>query len=141
MVRLLEEQERKTNMHHRMFLSCHCFLLFSAYLSLFYDFSMRSLEIGSLNINGGRDRQKKTLISEVSNHKNIHVLFLLETHTNTSDETDWGLWWKGSYNLSHGTNFSAGVAVLFKVNTNETILTCTVKGRLLIVWARIDYNL
>ncbi len=127
-------------MHHRVFLSYYCLLLISVYLSLLYILSMRSLKIGSLNINGGRDRQKRALISETSNHKNIDVLFLQETHTITSDEADWGLWWEGSYNLSHGTNFSAGVAILFKTKTNATILTCTekVKGRLLIVRAKIE---
>uniref|UniRef100_A0A3Q3F9T3 Endonuclease/exonuclease/phosphatase domain-containing protein n=1 Tax=Labrus bergylta TaxID=56723 RepID=A0A3Q3F9T3_9LABR len=50
---------------------------------------MRSLKIGSLNINGGRDRQKRGLISEISTQKNIDILFLQETHTTPSDETDW----------------------------------------------------
>lgn len=82
---------------------------------------MKSLKIGSLNKTGGRDRQKRALISEVSNQKGIDVLSLQGTHTDTSDETDWGLWWEGLYNLSHGTNFSAGVAVLFKTSVNANI--------------------
>uniref|UniRef100_A0A3Q3FCW5 Synaptic vesicle glycoprotein 2C-like n=1 Tax=Labrus bergylta TaxID=56723 RepID=A0A3Q3FCW5_9LABR len=101
---------------------------------------MRSLKIGSLNINGGRDRQKRGLISEISTQKNIDILFLQETHTTPSDETDWGLWWEGSNYLSHGTNFSAGVAILFRASANVKIVSCAeiVKGRLLIVRAEIE---
>lgn len=101
---------------------------------------MQNLKIGSLNINGGRDRQKRALISEVATQKRIDVLFLQETHSDLADEVDWGLWWEGSYTLSHGTNFSAGVAVLFRPAANATVLSFTevVKGRLLIVRAEIQ---
>lgn len=101
---------------------------------------MRSLKLGSLNINGGRDRQKEALVSEVSDQKKIDVLFLQETHTVIQDETEWGLWWKGVYRLSHGTNISAGVAILFREAGSESILSCTevVKGRLLVVRAAIE---
>ena len=101
---------------------------------------MRSLKIGSLNINGGRDGQKRALISEVSSQKRIDVLFLQETHSDPAVETDWGLWWEGPYALSHGTNVSAGVAVLFKAAANATIISSTevVKGRLLVVRAEIE---
>lgn len=46
----------------------------------------------------------------------------------------------GSYTLSHGTNFSAGVAILFRPAANATVLSFTevVKGQLLIVRAEID---
>ena len=102
---------------------------------------MQSLKIGSLNINGGgRDRQKRALISEVATQKRVDVLFLQETHTTPADEIDWGLWWEGSCTLSHGTNLSAGVAVLFRKDANAKVLSSTevVKGRLLIVKAEIE---
>lgn len=68
------------------------------------------------------------------------VLFFQETHTIRNDKTDWGLWLKGSYRLSHGTNFSAGVAILFKETINTGILSPVdvVKGCLLIVKAKIE---
>uniref|UniRef100_A0A4W6F6F5 Reverse transcriptase domain-containing protein n=1 Tax=Lates calcarifer TaxID=8187 RepID=A0A4W6F6F5_LATCA len=127
-------------MHHWVFLSLLCFLTVSICLCSFSGLSMRSLKVGSLNINGGRDRQKRALISEISDQKKIDVLFLQETHTVIQDETDWGLWWKGSHRLSHGTNFSAGVAVLFREAVTISILSCTevVKGRLLVVRASIE---
>ena len=101
---------------------------------------MRSLKIGSLNINGGRDRHRRALISEVAIQKRVDVLFLQETHTNPADEIDWGLWWEGSFTLSHGTNLSAGVAVLLRKDANIKVLSSTevVKGRLLIVRAELE---
>uniref|UniRef100_A0A3Q3ERM5 Reverse transcriptase domain-containing protein n=1 Tax=Labrus bergylta TaxID=56723 RepID=A0A3Q3ERM5_9LABR len=127
-------------MHHKVFFFFYCSLFVSTYLFFLSDLSMRSLKIGSLNINGGRDRQKRGLISEISTQKNIDILFLQETHTTPSDETDWGLWWEGSNYLSHGTNFSAGVAILFRASANVKIVSCAeiVKGRLLIVRAEIE---
>ena len=127
-------------MYHTVFSSFYCSPLVSSYLFPFSDLSMRSLKIGSLNINGGRDRHKRALISEVFTQKRVDVLFLQETHINPADEIDWGLWWEGSWALSHGTNLSAGVAVLFRENANVTVLSSTevVKGRLLIVRAEIE---
>lgn len=118
----------------------YCSLLLSSCLFFLFHFSMQSLKIGSLNINGGRDKNKRALISEVSNLKRVDVLLLQETHTIASDEADWSLWWGGSCFLSHGTNVSAGVAVLFKSTVNVTILSNIeiVKGRLQIVRARIN---
>lgn len=88
----------------------------------------------------GGIRQKRALISEISSQKGVDVLFLQETHSSPADEVDWGLWWEGSYTLSHGTNFSAGVAVLFRTTVNATVLSFNkvVKGRLLIVRAEIE---
>ncbi len=102
---------------------------------------MRSLTIGSLNINGGRDRHKRVLISEVSTQKRIDVMFLQETHTNPTDKIDWGLWREGLCAFSHGTNLSAEVAVLFIATANATAFlssTEVVKGRLLVVRAEIE---
>lgn len=94
---------------------------------------MQHIKMGALNINGGRDMHKRALISEIVCQKSIDVLFLQETHTTWSDEVDWGLWWEGSCTLSHGTNCSAGVAILF--NSSAVVLSSTevVKGCLLIV--------
>ncbi|KAJ3584279.1 hypothetical protein NHX12_014775 [Muraenolepis orangiensis] len=101
---------------------------------------MDTINIGTLNINGGRDRLKRALISEVAAQKHLDVIFLQETHRTSADDTDWGLWWEGPQVLSHGSNCSAGVAVLFKSAANATILSSdeVVKGRLLIVRAEID---
>lgn len=83
-----------------------CFLFFSIFL-------MEILRVGSLNINGMRDGRKNEVLSEIINLKDLSVTFLQETHSSCSNEVNWGLWWKGEYVLSHGTNLSAGVAILF----------------------------
>lgn len=81
--------------YHRVASSFYCSLLVSACMFLLSNISMQSLKIGSLNINGGRDRHKRALISEVVTQKKIDVLFLQETHTIQTDDTEWGLWWGG----------------------------------------------
>ena len=59
------------------------------------------------------------------------------------DAVDWNLWWGGCHALSHGSNRSAGVAVLFTITTNATIISSSdvVKGWLLIVKAEIESTL
>jgi hypothetical protein len=69
------------------------------------------------------------------------VLFLQETHRDVVNEVDWGLWWKGKASvLSHGTNFSAGVAVLFIPGLSVKICSSkeVCRGRLLVVKAEIN---
>lgn len=62
---------------------------------------MDMLRVGTSNMNGGRDRNKRALLAELSRVKNIDVLLLQETHSSAS----------GGWALGHGTNLSAGVAV------------------------------
>lgn len=99
---------------------------------------MQGLRVASLNMNGGRDAQKRAL-TEVIKQKRLHVVFLQETHSDSVNEIDWGLWWGGQLVLSHGTNFSAGVAILFSCTLNANIISSTeiVKGRVLLVKAKI----
>ena len=115
-------------------LSCSFLMaVFNVCLLLFFLFPMQRLRIGSLNINGGRDRNKRALVTEVVNQKNIDILFLQETHSDTNNEVDWGIWWEGQCKLSHGTNLSGGVAVLFNKRCNANILSTVelVRGVLL----------
>lgn len=72
-------------------------------------FMMDNLKIASLNINGGRDRNKRALLVELSKNKNIDVFFIQETHSTNDNEVDWGRNWDGQVFLSHGTNLSAGL--------------------------------
>lgn len=66
--------------------------------------------------------------------KGIDIVFLQETHTSNDNETRWGMWREGKYALSHGTNTSAGVAILFSKNLNVNILiVIIVKGRTLLI--------
>lgn len=74
---------------------------------------MEPLRVASLNVNGLRDRRKQAVLSECLKLKNIGVTFLQETHSDKNNEVEWGLWWEGKYILSHGSNFSSGVAICF----------------------------
>lgn len=53
------------------------------------------------------------------------------------------MWWEGKYALSHGTNTSAGVAILFSKNLNVNILSTEeiVKGRALLTKVESEGNI
>lgn len=106
------------------------------YVSLFL---MEILRVGSLNVNGLRDEKKQGLLSELIRLKDLNIVFLQEMHSNQTNEVKWGLWWEGERVLSHGTNLSAGVAVLFSPALKVNILSINEvhPGRLLIVRAEI----
>lgn len=117
---------------------CFGFLL----ILLFFSFSyliMDVLRVGSLNVNGIRDRNKWLLLKESIKLKEISVMFLQETHSDVNNEVDWGLWSDGKFVLSHGTNLSAGVAILFSADLNVRILSINEleNGRLLLIKAKI----
>lgn len=45
--------------------------------------------MGSLNINGGRDRHKRALVSEIMHQKKLNVVLLQETHSDVDTEVKW----------------------------------------------------
>lgn len=69
--------------------------------------------MGSFNVNAMRGGRKNLLVSEVIHLKDIGVIFLQETHSDQSNEAEWGLWWEGEKVLCHGSSFSVGVAVMY----------------------------
>lgn len=86
-----------------------------------------------------RDGRKNNVLSEIICIKYFSVVFLQETHSDQSNEDDWDLWWKGEKALSHGTNLSAGVAVMFSPVIKAKIISKKELqlGRCLIVRAEI----
>ncbi len=42
-----------------------------------------------------RDGRKNEVLSEIIDLKDLSVTFLQETHSTSSNEVNWGLWWKG----------------------------------------------
>lgn len=68
------------------------------------------------------------------------MLFSFKKHSNIANEVEWGLWWKGQYVLSHKTNVSAGVAILFSPALRVNVLKTEepVNGRLVVVKADVD---
>lgn len=47
---------------------------------------MDLLRVGSLNINGGRDRHKQALVSEIMQNKKLHIILLQETDSDMDNE-------------------------------------------------------
>lgn len=76
---------------------------------------MEVLKIGSLNVDGGRDRERWAVLAELSRNKNIDAFFLQERHSRVDNEVDWGMSWKGQCLFSHGADLSAGVAIVFSL--------------------------
>lgn len=101
---------------------------------------MQILRLGSLNVNGLRDGGKRVLLSEFLRLKDSEVIFLQETHSDIKNESELNLWWEGKVCLSHGTNVSAGVAILFATHLNVNILSETEieRGRILMVKAKVE---
>ncbi len=101
---------------------------------------MGDLRVGSLNVNGLRDKVKNNALLELIKLKNINVILLQETHSDYRNEVDWGLWWEGESCLSHGSNTSAGVAILFSTAIKAKIIWKTEiePGRLLVVRVEIS---
>lgn len=66
---------------------------------------MESLKIGTININGGREKNKRAVLSKYIQTKNINIAFIQETHSDQINEIDWRMWWDGNIFFSHGTNF------------------------------------
>lgn len=101
---------------------------------------MEAVRVGSLNINGGRDRVKRAMLSEFIQLNDVKVFFSQETHSDSNNEIEWYRWWEGECKLSHGTNFSMGVAILFSKSVDlKIVMTKEIeKGRVLLVLAEIE---
>lgn len=69
--------------------SSSVFLLFLLSVSsVLFKSSMQNITVGLLNINGGRDGQKRSLIAEVAAQKKMDMFFLQGTHTTAADKID-----------------------------------------------------
>lgn len=74
---------------------------------------MGDFKIGTLNLNGARDSQKRMCLFEFIKQKHIDVTFVQESHSDLKNEVDWKKEWDGQIILSHMSSNSGGVAVLF----------------------------
>lgn len=81
-------------------------------ICLFLSFPMATLNIGTFNVNGCRGTEKRAALFDYLRFKKADVILLQETHTDQHNQSQWISDWKGSVLLSHGTNLSAGVAIL-----------------------------
>lgn len=111
------------------------------YLCLFKtSFFMRDFKIGTLNLNGARDGQKRMCLFEFIKQKHIDVAFVQESHSDLNNEVDWKKEWDGEICLSHMSSNSGGVAILF--SKKSLPISCDieeiVKGRCLKVKANFE---
>ena len=96
--------------------------------------AMKRIHLISFNLNGCRQSFKRAQVLECLDQKRVGVALLQETHSDVSNDPDWRADWKGKCVLSHGSNNSAGVAVIFEpglevdiLKTEEIILKVTAK--------------
>ncbi len=78
--------------------------VFSFFL-LCYD----ELKIGSLNLNGARDENKRASFYRLCSLKKLDIIFVQETHSAADNDVDWKREWEGDAFLSHKTSNSCGV--------------------------------
>ena len=96
-----------------------------------------ALTIGTLNLNGARDKMKRLTLIDFINLKKINVMLIQETHSDKTNEVDWRREWNGQIFFSHKSSVSGGVAILF--SKDSLLLSChvqdIVEGRLLMIKA------
>ncbi len=90
------------------------------------------INIGSFNNNGCRDTTKRLAMFHYLKFKKADIILLQEIHSDLQNQIQWNCDWKGNILMSHGTNLSAGVAILFSPCVcNQTVMFEVIPGRLL----------
>lgn len=101
--------------------------------------SFVNLKVISLNVNGLCNITKLKALFLFCRHSNADLILLQEVHWSVNDSKFWRSQWGDQIYLSHATNHSAGVAILFnkfKGNVVETHLSA--EGRWIILVLRIN---
>ena len=81
-----------------------------------------SLKVGSYNVNGLGEKNKRKKVLTWLKNKPEDVIFVQETHSTCTTEKDWRNVWGGEIIFNHGTSNSTGVAILIKRNSGIKIL-------------------
>lgn len=68
---------------------------------------MKVLRMGTLNINGSKDRERRAVTAELSGNKNNDMI-LYRKHSVLDNEAEGGIGLRGQCFLSYGTNLSVG---------------------------------
>lgn len=100
---------------------------------------LNSLKIISLNVRGIRNHTKRKAIFLLCRRKSAQICLLQETHSSENDVKLWKSQWGDQCIFSHGTQQSAGVAILFNKfspDVIETVISDT--GRWLILVFKMD---
>ena len=88
------------------------------------DYVFKSLSILSLNVRGMRDTVKRKALFLFCKRSEADIVMLQETHSFELDVKFWRSQWGNTIHYSHGSNNSAGVAILlhkFKGEVLETV--------------------
>lgn len=115
-------------------------LLYAVSLTLLTLSSMDISKISSLKIVGGKGAQRRALVDEIFKQLKLDFILLKETIGDSDNKIDWRLWWRGQPRLSHDTDLSAVVAVLFSPSLTINILSHSkpIPGRLFIIKVKIS---
>lgn len=77
---------------------------------------MSEVHFASLNINGAKNLKRRVKIFKEIEQKSVDIAFLQETHSSLNNGVDWMKEFNGISVLSHSSNLSGGVAILFNRN-------------------------
>lgn len=101
---------------------------------------MCKFKVGTLNLNGARDRVKRASLFHLIDIKKLDVVLVQETHSTPDLECEWMREWTGQVHLSHNTSCSAGVGLLFSRSflPISTEVEEVIAGRLLKVRAQFE---
>lgn len=101
---------------------------------------MSEIKVGTLNLNGARDIQKRALLFELISQKGVDVMFIQETHSDCFNEIDWRKEWQGQVYFTHLSSVTGRVAILFAKSVLP--ISCEIKqiipSRLLILQAKFE---
>lgn len=86
---------------------------FSALLKHNSTCAMCDIKLSTLNINGAREDVKRASLYSLFKAKKLNVIFLQETHSTVDNEIAWKKEWDGEIFLSHKSNNSGGVCIMF----------------------------
>ncbi len=99
--------------------------------------NMCEVKLGFLNINGAREEVKRAALFNLLKVRQLNVVFLQETHSTVDNEVDWKKEWDGEVCLSHKSNNSGGVEIVFSKDfiPISSDIEEIIKGRLLKIHA------
>lgn len=103
-------------------------------------FSLKSdFHLASFNVRGLRDNMKRKALFLFCKNKKAHCIMLQETHSSEDDEKFWSSQWGDKILFCHGSNRSAGTAILFHNSPGKVVLhkTCA-NGHWIICVLTID---
>lgn len=116
-----------------------CILSLFSFIFWMTDHYFGKLDFISLNVRGLRNIDKRKALFLFIKHREAQIIFFQETHSCDSDLKFWKSQWGDSVFFCHGTNHSAGVAVLLnklKGDVLETIYSG--EGRWIIIILNTD---